>query len=137
MEHVEILTLLSQGENRSNRFKKNLYNSDALASEIVAFSNGEGGRLFIGVDSDGTLVGLSKSDVQRINPLIASAADSLVSPPASVITQVTIIEERRILIMEVEEGLNKPYQDKNGVFWVMSSCGKRKALRGKRSRASL
>lgn len=127
MEHVEILTLLSQGENRSNRFKKNVFNSGALASEIVAFSNGEGGRLFIGVDSVGTLVGLSKRDVQRINPLISSAAGSLVSPPVSVITQVTIIEGRRILILEVPKGTGSPYQDSQGMFWVMSSCGKRKA----------
>ncbi|MCK9547372.1 MAG: putative DNA binding domain-containing protein [Sphaerochaeta sp.] len=127
MEHVEILTLLSQGENRSTRFKKNVFNGDALACEIVAFSNGEGGRLFIGVDSDGTLVGLSRDDIQRLNPLIAGAADSLVFPPVSVTTQVTIIEERRILILEVPEGSNKPYQGKNGVFWVTSSCGKRKA----------
>lgn len=127
MEPVEILTQIFHGENNSIRCKKNLFNSDALARDIIAFSNGEGGRIFVGVDSDSTLVGLSRNDVQRLNPLIASAADNLVFPPVFVTTQATFIEERRILILEVPEGSNKPYQDKNGVFWVMSSSGGCKA----------
>ncbi len=127
MENVEILTQIFQGENTSTRCKKNLFNSDALAREIVAFSNGEGGRIFVGVDSDGTLVGLSRGDIQRLNALMASAADSLVFPPVFVTTQATFIEERRILILEVPKGTDGPYQDSQGVFWVMNSSGGRKA----------
>ena len=32
-----------------------------------------------------------------------------------------------VLVIEIPEGINKPYQDKNGIFWVRSGSDKRKA----------
>jgi ATP-dependent DNA helicase RecG len=36
-------------------------------------------------------------------------------------------ENGLVLIIHVVEGLNKPYQDKSGIFWVKSGADKRKA----------
>ncbi len=38
-----------------------------------------------------------------------------------------MIEEKRIMVISVPKGFNKPYQDKNGVIWVKSGADKRKA----------
>jgi len=127
METVEILTILSQGEDSLNQFKKNITNADSLAAEIIAFSNGQGGRLFIGVDDGGAVTGLSKEDIQRLNQLISNTASQHVLPAVNPTTIVSTLSEQRILIVEVPKGLNKPYQDKNGVFWVKSGADKRRA----------
>lgn len=127
MENAEIITILSQGEDTFNQFKKNITNPDSLAAEIVAFSNGSGGRIFIGVDDNGTIVGLTKDDVHRLNQMISNASSQNVTPPVNPTTMIATIEERRILVLEVPRGINKPYQDKNGVFWVKNSSDKRKA----------
>lgn len=127
METIEILTILSQGEDSLNQFKKNITNSDSLAAEIVAFSNGQGGRLFIGVDDDGTVTGLSKEDIQRLNQLVSNTASQNVIPAVNPTTMISTVRDLLILTVEVPKGINKPYQDKNGVFWVKSGADKRKA----------
>jgi len=127
METVEILTILSQGEDSLNQFKKNITNADSLAAEIVAFSNGQGGRLFIGVDDDGTVAGLSKEDIRRLNLLVSDVASQHVLPAVNPTTIISTITDQLILVVEVPKGLNKPYQDKNGVFWVKSGANKKKA----------
>lgn len=127
MEKVEIITIISQGEDTFNLFKKNITNSDSLAAEIVAFSNGAGGRIFIGVDNNHNIVGLSARDIQRLNPMISTVASQNVTPPVNLTTTIATIDERRILVVEVPRGVNKPYQDKNGAFWVKNGSDKRKA----------
>jgi len=127
MEAVEILTILAQGEDSQNQFKKNITNADSLAAEIIAFSNGQGGRLFIGVDDDGTISGLLAEDIQRLNQLISNTASQHVLPAVNPTTQNVSIEERLIVVMDVPKGINKPYQDKKGVFWVKSGADKRRA----------
>jgi ATP-dependent DNA helicase RecG len=127
METIEILTILSQGEDSLNQFKKNITNADSLAAEIVAFSNGQGGRLFIGVDDDGTVTGLSKEDIQRLNQLVSNTASQNVIPAVNPTTIISTVRDLLILTVEVPKGLNKPYQDKNGVFWVKNGADKRKA----------
>jgi ATP-dependent DNA helicase RecG len=127
MEAVEIMQVLAQGEDSYNQFKKDVTNIDALAIEIIAFSNTLGGRIFIGVDDDGTVTGLSTDDVRRINQLLSNAASQNVKPAVNPLAEVAMIDDRRIIIIEVAKGINKPYQDKNGVFWVKSGADKRKA----------
>jgi len=127
MEAVEILQILSQGEDSSNQFKKDITNIDALAQEIIAFSNTLGGRIFIGVDDDGMVTGLTTADVHRLNQLLSNAASQNVKPAVNPLSEISMIDDRRIMIIEVTKGVNKPYQDKNGVIWVKNGADKRKA----------
>ena len=57
METTELIDLLSLGEDSRQQFKTDMNNADALAAEIVAFSNTAGGRIFIGVNDDGSVRG--------------------------------------------------------------------------------
>lgn len=127
METLELMQILSQGEDSRNQFKKNITNGDSLASEIVAFSNGKGGNIFIGVDDDGIIKGLTKDDIQRLNQLISNTASQNVRPAVNPTTQILSINDNLVLILEIPKGINKPYQDKNGIFWVKNGSDKRKA----------
>ena len=53
METVELMTILAQGEDSQHQFKQTITRAESLAQEMVAFSNGMGGKIIVGVDDDG------------------------------------------------------------------------------------
>jgi len=127
METIELLQILAKGEDSLNQFKKNVTNPDSMAAEIVAFCNGQGGTIYIGVDDDGSVSGLSSGDIQRLNQLISNVASQHIIPAVNPMTQNILIDDKLILVLKIPKGMNKPYHDKNGIFWVKSGSDKRKA----------
>ncbi|OUD12157.1 RNA-binding domain-containing protein [Thioflexithrix psekupsensis] len=127
MEILELMTILAQGEDSAHQFKKIIHNEDSLASEMVAFSNANGGKIIVGVSDDGSITGLTKEDVSRLNQLISNVASQNVKPAINPYTQNLLTENGLVLIIHIPVGMNKPYQDKNGVFWVKNRADKRKA----------
>ncbi|MGW8274675.1 RNA-binding domain-containing protein [Xanthomonas axonopodis] len=127
METTELIDLLSRGEDSRQQFKTDMNNADALAAEIVAFSNTAGGRIFIGVNDDGSVRGLSGADVARLNMLIANVASQVVRPAVNPLTENVPHPAGTVLVLSIAEGVNKPYMDKNGTIWVKSGSDKRRA----------
>lgn len=127
METTELIDLLSRGEDSRHQFKADMSNADALAAEIVAFSNAAGGRIFIGVNDDGSVLGLSSTDVARLNQLISNAASQNVRPAVNPFTENVLHPAGTVLVVTIAEGISKPYMDKNGVIWVKNGSDKRRA----------
>ena len=127
METTELIDLLSRGEDSRQQFKTDINNADALAAEIVAFSNTAGGRIFIGVNDDGSVRGLSGADVARLNMLIANGASQVVRPAVNPLTENGPHPAGTVLVLSIAEGVNKPYMDKNGAIWVKNGSDKRRA----------
>jgi ATP-dependent DNA helicase RecG len=57
---------------------------DALAAEMTAFTNSEGGVISLGITADSSLPGLSRADVLRLNHMISNAAAQHVRSPITV-----------------------------------------------------
>jgi ATP-dependent DNA helicase RecG len=131
METVEIVTILAQGEDSFHQFKKDVNNAVALSQELVAYSNTGGGKIVVGVaenaEKKAEIIGLSSQDLHRINQLISNAASMNVRPAINPLTEVVTLEGKQLLIIDVPKGINKPYQDNDGVVWVKSGADKRKA----------
>ena len=127
MESIEFLELLELGEDSTRQFKRNVTNADSLAADMVAFSNGAGGRMFIGVNDDNSVAGLSSEDIRRLNQLISNTASQHIQPSINPVTENIKTSSGLVMIITIPSGINKPYQDKNGVFWVKSGADKRKA----------
>ena len=127
MNTAELVEAISRGEDTSHQFKSDFTNADALAAEIVAFSNTAGGRVFIGVRDDGTVSGLSASDVGRLNQLISNAASQNVRPPVNPLTEIISHPDGNVLMVDIPKGISKPYMDKTGTIWVKSGADKRRA----------
>jgi len=130
MTGMKLQSLLSQialGEDSSRQFKADVKNADSLPSEMAAFANSNGGKIYIGVADDGSTPGLSGQDVSRINQLISNAASHLVRSPLAVQTENAALENGRIVIvLTVPKGIDKPYFDKNGVIWLKAGADKRR-----------
>ncbi len=126
MEAIELIELIGRGEDSRSQFKQNVTNPESVAGDLVAFSNSMGGRIVIGVDDQGTVVGLSSDDIRRINQLISNAATNLVRPSVNPTTENIALGGRLVVVVTVQEGVSKPYADNRGVFWVKSGADKRR-----------
>jgi len=127
MTIAELFNAIQRGEDSLHQFKMNITSADALAADMTAFSNGAGGRMIIGVDDDGHIAGLSADDVRRLNMLISNAASQNVKPAINPTTENIMTDKGLVMLVDIPSGINKPYQDKNGIFWVKSGSDKRKA----------
>ena len=62
---TELLEMIANGENSGIEFKRDVLANYQLAKELVAFSNLEGGMVLLGVDDDGTILGLTRNHLEE------------------------------------------------------------------------
>ena len=114
---------IALGEDSRRQFKQDVTNPDSLA----AFANTEGGVILLGVADDGSLTGLSRADVTRLNQMIGNAASQHIRSPITVQTENLKLKNGRIVIvLTVPKGIDKPYFDRHGVIWLKSGADKRR-----------
>ena len=65
MTKTELLELITNGENSGVEFKRDTIDNRALAKELVAFANLRGGRVVLGVDDDGSIMGVIRDRLEE------------------------------------------------------------------------
>ena len=125
----QIQQIISQGETTTVQFKLRLDDAYKTGTEMVAFSNTQGGMLLIGInDKTGKISGLSFEEIQTANALLANTASENVKP-AIIITSETInIGGQNIIVATIPKGKDKPYKDNKGIIWVKNGSDKRKVF---------
>jgi ATP-dependent DNA helicase RecG len=128
MEAIELIELINRGEDSRTQFKRtqDVTNARSLAGEMVAFANSKGGKILIGIDNTGAVIGVTASDIRRINQLISNTATDCVRPSINPETDNISIGELIVLVVTIQEGISKPYADNEGVYWVKSGSDKRR-----------
>lgn len=126
MDASELLKIIDRGEDSKHQFKETVNEARKLADEMVAFSNTLGGMIIIGVDNHGQVSGLKKTEVEKINQHVANATTNNVKPAINVVTENIEVEGKIVIVVHVNEGINKPYCNNDGMFWVKSGSDKRK-----------
>ncbi|MBQ3922800.1 MAG: putative DNA binding domain-containing protein [Spirochaetales bacterium] len=127
MNSEEFKKIISQGETSKVQFKLRLDNKDSIADEMIAMANSEGGIILFGIeDKSGNVIGLSYQEMQQIGNTIATLANDYVKPQIFVRTEAISIDEKNVFIVNIDEGIAKPYKDKNGTIWVKQGSDKRK-----------
>ncbi len=127
MKDNELLDLIQCGETSTVQFKKKLTSADAFAAEMTAMSNSLGGMILLGIeDKTGEIKGLSNPEIHDYLTKIGNIATNNVIPIIYIKTEVMVINTNKILVIHIEEGINKPYKDRNGVIWIKQGSDKRK-----------
>ena len=127
MTLTELKAQIALGEDSRRQFKRDVTNADGLAAEMAAFANSEGGMILIGVNDDGSLPGLDRADVGRLNQLIGNAASQHVRSPLTVHTEnVAVKKGRVVIVLNIPQGVDKPYFDRNGIIWLKNGANKRR-----------
>jgi hypothetical protein len=114
----EILSLTKAGESQNLEYKHDITDDDGkndLIETVVAFLNTNSGLILIGVHNDGSIVGSHKNadDLQKL------IHDSCDPPPKNVRIEEKMINGNKIIIVNVPEGDDKPYQSKRDKNWYV------------------
>ncbi len=102
----ELAAQIGLGEDSFTEFKAPAVSTDGLAKELCAFLNGSGGRVFLGVDDDGTIVGVGAWDEERVMNVVRSRIEP---PPIPTFQKVRWGGEADVMVVGVERGTEKPY----------------------------
>ncbi|MCL1911236.1 MAG: putative DNA binding domain-containing protein [Leptospirales bacterium] len=131
MEEAELLDIIENGETNRVQFKREFDNQEKIAAEMIAMANSQGGMIIFGIeDKTGNIVGLDYTNLQSIGNKVATIANDLIKPQVYILTEVVSIddktEQKKIMIVHVDEGIAKPYKDNSGIIWIKQGADKRK-----------
>ena len=107
MNTKELEFICTEGEGQYIEFKERPDRS--LASEMVAFANAGGGKIFISITDAGQPIGFEATNRQKSQ--VQDLANNC-DPPLLI----GLVQSGNILIVEVKEGKNKPYKCREGFF---------------------
>lgn len=122
-----LLKIIKRGEDSKTQFKLRFDSVDALAAEISALANSEGGIIIVGVSDTGRLMGVK--DLRKLNQFISNACSQKMEPPISVITENLTYNNKLVVMISVPRGTNKPYAVNKSDFWIKVGADKRRASR--------
>jgi len=108
MNDKDFELILKTGESFFVEFKEGV--DKGLVKEIVAFSNSQGGKIFIGVTDGGEIKGLEVTN--KLKSQIFDAARNC-DPPIDIKLSTY---KNKVLVVEVPEGDKKPYSCSQGFF---------------------
>lgn len=99
---------IQEGEGFKVEFKEKLANLDR---EMVAFANASGGEIYLGVGDDGTVKG-----IELTNALLSQIQDIARNCDPTIQINLKKYTQYGVLLISIEEGVNKPYKCKDGFF---------------------
>ena len=108
--------LIRQGENTSIEFKRGDVRTENLAKELIAFSNSSGGVVLLGIEDNGEIQGLKNP--RNYEEWISNLTRNNVIPHISVDYTESVLEGKKIGIIRVPKGKDRPYQNSSGRFYV-------------------
>jgi ATP-dependent DNA helicase RecG len=126
MEEFEVRSEILLGEDSTRQFKREPSADSKMAGEIVAFANSGGGRIFVGVDKQGSIHGMTGAEAEKIGEDIAKIAWDCLRPPYSVLSKSVATSDGIVVVVEIPDGPSKPYCDNKGVYWVKNGPDKRR-----------
>ncbi|MDE6554001.1 MAG: putative DNA binding domain-containing protein [Muribaculaceae bacterium] len=127
MTAEDIKEIVKCGENSTVQFKLLFNKAEDIANELIAFSNSNGGQIFIGInDKTGEIEGLTYKQIQDIGSLIASAANVGVHPSVFPIVDSKTVDGKAVMIISVSRGITPPYSNNRGEVYVKQGPDKRR-----------
>ncbi|GMQ82861.1 MAG: ATP-binding protein [Rhodothermia bacterium] len=108
MTTADVQRLAKRGEGATLEFKHRTPEPERLAKEVIAFANTNGGRLLIGVDDNGTVLGVKDSEEEEF--ALRNALDAHCSPPLKWHTErVEISRKRDVIVIAVPRSKDRPH----------------------------
>ena len=83
--------------------------ADDIKKEIIAFANCEGGKLYIGVQDDGTVVGLDDPDGTALQ--ISNMIRDAIKPDLTMFLHYQTLSEngKQVVAIDIQQGTERPY----------------------------
>ena len=107
MKRHELREIIRVGESSTVEFKRKFTTIDKIAREVIAFANTTGGMLLLGVDDNGTIVGV-ESEKEQIAQI--EACQLVITPELTLTTEVIGIDQRDVVVVYVPNSQHKPHR---------------------------
>ena len=127
MTRTELYEVLADGEGSGIEFKRDDVRPEQLARECVAFLNFRGGKVLLGVEDDGAVTGLTRSNCEEwvMDTIFVRYIHPRVIPYYEEIQ----IENKRVAVISLEQGTSKPYvvraDDREDIYIRVGSTSRR------------
>jgi len=108
----ELLQIIANGENSGVEFKRDDVHPEQLAKELVALANFDGDRLLLGVEDDGSVSGLTRSDTERW--LMDTVFGRYIHPQILPFYEEVLVDNVRVAVVTLRAGTSKPYVVRHG-----------------------
>lgn len=115
MKAADFLKMVATGEGEQVEFKRGTVVPDVVAKVVCAFLNHRGGRVIIGVGDDGELIGVPNAEVMAEQ--LRSSLSKMITPPALWTVEQQEAEGKNFMIVEVPEGMDKPYVAGGAIYY--------------------
>ena len=113
MTRTELLELIANGENSGVEFMRDDLRAESLAKKITSLANSWGGRILLGVENDGTVSGIRRDNLEHW--VMDAVFGRKVYPPIlPFYAEIPVDERRRVAVIDIGEGANKPYAVRRG-----------------------
>ena len=104
-----IKEILQTPESRILEFKREIpKNRRNILKTIIAFANGSGGTIYIGVNDDRSVCGIRQEPFELEESLSSLIYDSI-SPTPGIFYQTASIDDKLVFVLKSLPGVNKPY----------------------------
>lgn len=108
MTHDDVKRLAAMGEGRHLEFKNRVPRPERIAREVIALANTDGGKVLVGVDDDGTVLGVKDSEEEFW--ALRTGLDGRITPPLELDYEpVRISRKREVLVVHVPASLDRPH----------------------------
>ena len=121
---AELTEQISLGEDSTIEFKRELPERKRFADEMVAFANTNSGVILIGVDDDGTIVGIDSQEMGRLEETVFQIGWNSIVPEVPIITKKWRIDDKNLLKIDVFRS-QYVHRSPNGYF-IRHGSSKRK-----------
>ncbi|GAB3294710.1 AlbA family DNA-binding domain-containing protein [Hymenobacter tenuis] len=105
---TDLLELIRQGEGERLEFKKRTTHPTRIARTLASLANTRGGRVLVGVDDDGRVVGVRDAEEEIYQ--LREAAQHYIDPPLELRFKEVEEDDRVVLIVTVPESPLKPHR---------------------------
>ncbi|MEA1049120.1 ATP-binding protein [Lamprobacter modestohalophilus] len=107
MLRQELEELIANGESSGLELKRDDVRPEQLAKEIVALANVQGGRILLGVEDDGQISGLQRTDAQ--DWVLNVFRDKVHPQIIPFYEEVRLDDDVRVGVISLAPGISKPY----------------------------
>jgi len=95
--------IIANGEDSQVKFKLDEIHPNQLGGEMVAFANTYSGRILLGVDDEGNIVGIKR---ENIDEWIANVSSNNCQPPLLPKISRVRVNNNIVIIIEVQKGVD-------------------------------
>jgi ATP-dependent DNA helicase RecG len=115
MKAADFLRVVAAGEGEQVEFKRGSVAPDMVAKVVCAFLNHRGGRVILGVGDKGELVGVQSAEAMVEQ--LQSSLLRLITPAALWTVERLEVEGKNFVIIDVPEGMDKPYVAGGAIYY--------------------